>query len=569
MIPAATFLISLAMVAAAPKTTHFYPSAVTRGVAPVVVAAEGDIGTDPKIWIDDSQLEFTATGKPGFFQVSAKPKCRPGWHVIRLYNQEGSTSPIALWVDDLPNFVENEPNNAPAEATVIGLHFKGGSAQVHGRLEKNGDVDGYRVHIPAGATLVARTEANRTLGSPMDSTLQIVDLKGFVLAHNDDSRGVDPELTWTARESMDVVVRLFAFPSEPNSTISFSGGSAYIYRLTLSNGPALDHLSAVAFQKTDQKPEVKGFNLVDSTIGRISDASGASGFGFLSVEGAEPLLVPRSIIPTLNADAPNADLNLKAPVLVGGTIETSGQRKPFQMVVKKGDNIQFRIFSKAWESLLDPVLKIRDEKGQVVLEQDDAADNGRDVDQLWAVSADGTYSIEITDLHRRSGLRYYYGMEVTREGLSPELNVSATNLILKAGEKAEIAVTYDKRADLESPIKIQVQGLPKGFPEVKPTEPAPAAPSDPAKKGTGRRRRGNPAAGQNAITIPIQLSADQVKAIGAWSGPVRIIATGSDGQSLPVRFNGMKGSKMGLDHVWLTILAAPETKPMPTKPMSK
>lgn len=68
MIPAATFLISLAMVAAAPKTTHFYPSAVTRGVAPVVVAAEGDIGTDPKIWIDDSQMEFTATGKPGFFR---------------------------------------------------------------------------------------------------------------------------------------------------------------------------------------------------------------------------------------------------------------------------------------------------------------------------------------------------------------------------------------------------------------------------------------------------------------------------------------------------------------------
>ena len=180
--------------------------------------------------------------------------------MIRLYNKEGATNPIALWVDDLPHFMENEPNNATAEATRVNLHLKGSSAQVHGRLGKSGDVDGFRVHIPKGATLLARLEANRTLGSPMDSTLQIIDLKGFVLAHNDDSRGVDPELTWTARESMDVVVRVFAFPSEPNSTISFSGGLSHIYRLTLSNGPAVDHLSTFAFQKPDQILSPKGFN---------------------------------------------------------------------------------------------------------------------------------------------------------------------------------------------------------------------------------------------------------------------------------------------------------------------
>ena len=561
MISAATFLIGAAMTMAAPKTTHFYPSAITRGVAPVVVTAEGEVGTDPKIWVDDPQLELINSGKSGFFQVSAKPACRLGWHVIRLYNKEGSTNPIALWVDDLPHFMENEPNNATDEATRINLHLKGSSAQVHGRLGKSGDVDGFRVHIPKGATLLARLESNRILGSPMDSTLQIVDLKGFVLAHNDDSRGVDPELTWTARESMDVVVRVFAFPSEPNSTISFSGGSSHIYRLTLSNGPAVDHLSTFAFQKPDQILAPKGFNLNDPVKIGIANYSPSSALGLLTIEGGEPQIVPQSQFPTLDADAANADLKLTTPLMAGGTIAKPGDRKRFSIMAKKGENIQFRVFSKTWESLLDPVLTILDDKGQVVLEQDDSTDNSRDVDQAWAVAADGNYFVEITDLHRRGGLRYFYGMEVTREGLSPELNVALTNLDIKAGEKAEIAVNYDKRADLESPVKIQVKGLPKGFPEVKPTEPTAAAPPEAAKKGGGRRRRGNPAAGQNTITVPMTLTADQIKAIGEWSGPVQIVATGSDGKSIPVRFNGIKGSKMGLDHFWLTILATPPAKP--------
>jgi hypothetical protein len=561
MISAATFLIGVALSAAAPKITHFYPSAITRGVAPVMVAAEGDVGTDPKIWVDDAQLELTTTGKSGIFQVSAKPKCRLGWHAIRLHNKEGATNPIGLWVDDLPNYVEDEPNNATAEATQVNLYLKGSSAQVHGRLGKSGDVDGFRVHIPKGSTLLARLEANRTLGSPMDSTLQIVDLKGFVLAHNDDSRGVDPELTWTAREAMDVVVRVFAFPSEPNSTISFSGGSSHIYRLTLSNGPAVDHLSTFAFQKPDQVLSPKGFNLTEPVKIGIANFSSSSGLGLLTIEGGEPQIVPQSQFPILDADTLNADLKLTTPVMVGGTISKPGDRKRFSIVAKKGENILFRVFSKSWESLLDPVLTIRDEKGQIVLEQDDSTDNSRDVDQAWAVAADGNYSVEITDLHRRGGLRYFYGMEVTREGLSPEMSVALTNLVIKAGEKAEIAVNYDKRADLESPVKIQVKGLPKGFPEVKPTEPTAAVPTDASKKGGGRRRRGNPVAGQNTITVPMTLTADQIKAIGEWSGPVQIVATGSDGKSIPVRFNGIKGSKMGLDHVWLTILATPPAKP--------
>lgn len=554
-------LLGISLVAAAPKTTVFYPSAVTRGAFPLLITAEGDTGTEPKIWVDDPELQLTPGAKPGQFLAMAKPKCRAGWHAVRLYNKEGATAPIAIWVDDLANFSENEPNNAHTEANAITLNRRGGAARVTGKLEKNSDVDGFQVRVPAGMTLVTRVEANRTLGSPMDASLQITDLKGFVLAHNDDSRGVDPELTWTAREAADIIVRIFAFPADPNSTINFAGGSNYIYQLTLATGPTIDHLDAVAFSTGQKNHSLIGWNLANTEKElEIKPVSPDSNWATATLPDSEPLFVPSTPFNNVIYNSQNKTHELNTPMMAGGTIQNKNEIHKYSLTAKKGEVYQLRVMAKVWESILDPALIIRDEKGQVILELDDSGNNNRDIDTAWTAPTDGKFQVEITDLHRRGGTRLYYGLEVTRDGLPPELLAGATNLTLKAGEKAEIAINYDKRADLESPLKIQLEGLPKGFPPVKPSEPAQATNTDAAKKGGGRRRRGNPAAGQNTITMPMTLTAEQVKAVGAWSGPLKIVATDAEGKKIPVRIGGDKGSKMGLDHVWLTILPPEEPK---------
>ena len=553
-------LLGAILTTAAPKTTVFYPSAVTRGAFPVVLTAEGDTGTEPKIWVDDTQLQLTPGPKPGQFQAVAKPACRPGWHVVRLFNKEGATTPIALWVDDLPNFSEAEPNNAAAEANQIPLHAKGSAARVIGRLEKNGDVDGFRVHVPAGATLVARMEANRTLGSPMDASLQVTDLKGFVLAHNDDARGVDPEIAWKASAAADVVVRAFAFPSEPNSTISFSGGATHIYQLTIATGPIVDHAANVAVGTNMLNLNLQGWNLAELLKQEIKPLQPGSNYAIATVEGAEPVLLPITTFGLLEPGNGKITRELKMPVMAGGTIFEKNQTDRYSLIAKKGDIFQLRVFAKLWDSIVDPVLILREEKGQVIVEQDDSGNNNRDIDLSWTAPADGRFQIEIADLHRRGGLRLYYGLEVSKDGLPAELNVDKTSLVLKAGEKQDSVLNYDKRADLDVPVKIQWLGLPKGFPEIKPSEPAQATATDPAKKGGGRRRRGNPAAGQNAITAPITLTADQAKSIGAWSGPVRMVATDAEGKIVPVRLGGDKGQRMGLDHIWVTVLPPEEPK---------
>lgn len=561
MICATIALLGLQLVAAAPAVTHLFPSAVTRGGFPVLVSAEGSSGTDAKIWVDDDRLKITQGPKPGQFLVEASPGCRPGWHTVRLYNKEGATNPLPIWVDDLPNFAETEPNNGPAQATPVTLHRLGSSAQVHGRLEKNGDIDGFLVKVPAGSTLIARLEANRHLGSPMDGTLQIVDKKGFVLAHNDDARGVDPEITWKALQSTEVIVRVFSFPSEPNSTINFAGGSTYIYRLMISTSETMDHAATIVASGNSASLIPSGWNLSESASAGLLPTGYISGYLVAMPENSEPMVVPRTEFPVISYNRSTQPTISQFPVMLTGTIDELDESHIYPIQAKKGETIVFRVFARQWESLLDPVLTIRDEKGQVVQEQDDSGNNTRDLELTWTPPNDGLYRLAISDLHGRSGLRMYYGVECTREGIEPEAQISVTNLTLKSGEKTELAINYDKRADLETPLKVEFIGLPKGFPALKATEAA--ATAAPAQtKGQGRRRRGPTGAGLNSLKYEVNLTADQVKQIGEFSGPIRFQIKDNSGKPVPVSINGEKGKRLGLEHIWLTILATPaKTEP--------
>jgi hypothetical protein len=61
-------------------------------------------------------------------------------------------------------------------------------------------------------------------------------IEAFVAAQNHDAVGLDPQLVFAAPKDGRYLVRLFAFPSEPNSTIGFAGTDNYAYRLTLTTG---------------------------------------------------------------------------------------------------------------------------------------------------------------------------------------------------------------------------------------------------------------------------------------------------------------------------------------------
>ena len=67
-----------------------------------------------------------------------------------------------------------------------------------------------------------------------------------MLEQMEDTLWFDPRIVFTAPEDGTYYVRTFAFPADPNSTIQFAGAASYIYRLTLTTGPFVDHSPATS-----------------------------------------------------------------------------------------------------------------------------------------------------------------------------------------------------------------------------------------------------------------------------------------------------------------------------------
>ncbi|MGD0896831.1 MAG: family 16 glycoside hydrolase [Thermoguttaceae bacterium] len=104
----------------------------------------------------------------------------PGTAFISVRNKEGVSNQVPFALDSLPECLEREPNDTPADAQSLTL-----PAIVNGRIDPPGDRDVFRFEGKAGQEIVAEVHARR-LDSPLDSFLQLTDANGKQLAFNDD-----------------------------------------------------------------------------------------------------------------------------------------------------------------------------------------------------------------------------------------------------------------------------------------------------------------------------------------------------------------------------------------------
>ena len=357
----------------------------------------------------------------GKLTVKVAPDAPTGFTWIRLYTDEGASAPRPFVIGKLTEVVESEPNNDPTSAQTI----ESPSVTINGRLASPGDVDGFAVTMETGQTLVASMLANRQIGSPMDSLLQVATLEGFVLAQVDDEKGLDPQLVFIAPARGTYVVRTFAFPSQPNSTIRFAGSSSYVYRLTLTTSGFADYPYPLAVPRNQPGwVGIIGWNLPDEArtlpvvpSGTSDDVGRVEHPAITNL--AEVRLVP---YPVLIEREPNDDHHpqpIEVPVSITGRIGSAGDRDAFQFSAKKGETRIFRVESRLLGFPLDPVLLVRDGSGKVVTEMDDpgrgsrgGGDNAsRDPVLTFTASQDGEYRVIVRDLNDRGGPRYIYRLD--------------------------------------------------------------------------------------------------------------------------------------------------------------
>ena len=349
---------------------------------------------------------------------------------------------------------------------------------VNGALAK-GEVDSFAVDLKKGQALVAALDANTRLGSPMDAVLQVVSPAGAVAAENHDHLGLDPRLAHVALAEGIHMVRVFAFPSMPDSSISFAGSASYVYRLTLTTGPFATHAAPVAVslgKPGAARPE--GWNIPKGTTGVVSFpgieglvehlpaevpalAPGAR-MGRVTAPGVsgamEAVALPVPLVP----QSPDGATNLSAPAAVSGHLAAPRAKNIYKLDMKKGQRLLVTLNARSLGFPTDPVVRWIDPAGKVVTEADDM---GSYPDPTMSVTAsvDGIHTLQVADRFGHGTERHRYLLTVRPVVPEFDLSVAVDNLVLPAGKAGELAVKVTRKGQGPvGPIAIRVEGLPAG-----------------------------------------------------------------------------------------------------------
>jgi len=519
-----------------PTLTGFFPAGAARGQS-LTVTMSGTFDHWPvKCWVEGAGLSIEAGGEKGKLAIHVAADAEPGVRWVRVYDEEGATNLRPFIVGTLPEIVEVEPNDDPHHPQAIGLT----SATVNGRLSRLGDVDGYSVSLDRGQRLVADVEANRHLGSPMDAVLQVVSAAGFVLAQNDDAVGRDPRIIFEAPARGTYIVRLFAFPSTPDSRIRFAGGDAFIYRLTLTTGGFLEHVFPLAVSQDSPTPVTAiGSNIPESSRALTIPPSEKHDVFSLF----HPVLPGNTNVRRVTGKSvvevePN-DLaqpqELSDGCSISGRIDPPGERDVFRINLKKGEKHVFSLESRALGLPLDAVLQVLDANGKTLAETDDVGDS-RDPELAFTPPADGKYRVVVRDLNGRGGPHHAYLLRA----LAPEpdftLSLSADRFEVTSGKKTNVVVSIARNDGFTDTIDVMAEDLPN------------------CVVATTARSRQSDA---SARSVTLEIRADAC----SHPGPIRIVGRSADGKSRP-RHAGAQipGFETKTDRPWLTILSGGEPK---------
>lgn len=398
-----------------PQFSRLSPVTAVRG-GPIEVRATGQFKSWPvQVWSNSPEVNWSCLEEPGVFQVTVAESFTPQNDWFRFFNSAGSTPARPILISSAPVASEIEPNDKPSTATPILP-----DQSVSGVLEKNVDVDCFQVELSERDVFSAVIDSHR-YGTPVDANLQILDERGFVLMESIDHFGLDPALEFVAPRSGNYIVKVFAFPAEPDSTISFRGGNDWWYRLRCRLGPLEYEIPSERLPYLEQ----------------------------CSPSDAKPGNTP--------ATAASLRLNEKLLRTIESQKGDSGRRTAevhyYQLPQAAGATLRVQVIARSMGSQLDPVLTIVNEKGEQQAFQDDV-DNERDVSILWKIPDDANYYAVVGDFHRRGGPKHDYWLSITSVEPSVSIFTSADAYQGKTNQDIDIALKFETVADWTGEIEL-------------------------------------------------------------------------------------------------------------------
>jgi hypothetical protein len=449
--------------------------------------------------------------KPGItkFKVTIAADAPPGNHDARLVSKYGVSNPRAFVVGDLPEVMENEPNNDVGEARRVELN-----TTITGAIHVPTDVDYFVFAGRKGQRVIASCLAT-TIDSRLRAGLEIYDSSGKQLASGRDYKGGDALADLTLPADGDYYVRLFEFTHT-------QGSIEHFYRLTITTGPWIDAVHPCVVQPgKPTQVTVYGRNLPNGTLdpaavvddrvlekitvtitppndpaqlqrlefsGRVEPhTSFLDGFEYRlrsAVGVSNPFLLTYAQAPVVldneANDTPETAQEIPVPCEIAGRIEKRRDRDWYVFSAKKGEVYNIEVLSHRLGAATDMRFVLRNPAAKAdIIDSDDNPDmlnpklfTRTDDPPVYrfVVPADGKYQLMLACTHgdTLAGPRQYYRVRVTpdqpdfRLVIMPPANYTPEGGQLLQGGSMAYTVFAWRGDGFNGPISLSVEGLPKG-----------------------------------------------------------------------------------------------------------
>jgi hypothetical protein len=402
-------------------------------------------------------------------KITVAADAEPGVREFRLATPNGASTVGQLVVVRDPVFVETADNNTLDKAQAVTL-----PAVLCGAIEKNEDADFYKFTVEAGQSVAFHVLGQRLedkihdLQNHLDPIVFLRDASGAVLAMSDNFFFADPFFTHTFSQAGDYFLEV--------RDVRYQGNQFWEYCVEVNARPFVSQVLPLAVAAgQEQAVDAVGWLLPESRQGTVTVPSDARGrvTALLSLgdHPANPVTVYATDLPLIAETTDDNDgiataQAITAPVVINGRIEKENDLDVYAFEAKKGDLLSFEVIARRAGSQLDSYLRILNEKGQAVREEDDLREGKLShADTLidgWAVPADGKYFVELRDVHLRGGEGFGYALQIAPSRPAFELALDTDKTNLTPGTHGVAFVRVTRKHGFTGEVQLHVDGLPDG-----------------------------------------------------------------------------------------------------------
>lgn len=431
----------------------------------------GEVMPPGKVAVPIAKAKSGMKGQPA---ASAKVKltvaadASPVIREVRLVTPQGVSSTGLVVVTEDPVVVEadEKANNTAKGAQKLTL-----PVAVSGKIGAVEDVDWYTIEAKVGQTIAFSLWGNRLenkihdLQTHLDPILILLDERGREVATDDNSDYADPLLIHTFKTAGNYLLQV--------RDTNYAGNANWTYVLIASSKPYVTSVFPSAVNP-GKMAELKGLgvNFDTKTPLRLDvpgeAPDGPRWFPLASEAGrtqAYPVVVTRLPIAVEVDDAGDETPKAQAvtlPAAICGRLGARNDLDAYRFEAKKGQAYAFEIVARRVKSGADVVLRILDAKGIVVTEVDDSPGLGKDLRVEWTAPSDGTFAVQVGDLHSRGGPNF--GYTILAESAKPDFVAfcDPDKINIGPGARMAVYVNVTRRGGFAGPISAAFDGLPAG-----------------------------------------------------------------------------------------------------------